>query len=127
MRGEDRFQGAMFSYVSLEDRVPREHPLRAIWALSKAALPKLSGRLGRHYARVGRPSIPPQKLLRALLLQVLCSVLPTDPAEIAVQQAGDALEGEGLASPDGVPQGCSVDCTRWTPACAPVSELRGSV
>jgi transposase len=74
MRGEDRFQGAMFSYVSLEDRVPREHPLRAIWALSEAALRKLWGRLGRLYARVGRPSIPPEKLLRALLLQVLYSV-----------------------------------------------------
>ncbi|GIW39454.1 MAG: DDE transposase [Candidatus Binatia bacterium] len=74
MRGEDRFQGAMFSYVSLEDRVPREHPLRTIWAISDAALRRLSGRLGRLYARVGRPSIPPEKLLRALLLQVLYSV-----------------------------------------------------
>jgi transposase len=74
MRGDDRRQGAMFSYLSPEDRVPRDHPLRAIRQLVDRALTELSPRFTRLYARVGRPSIPPEQLLRALLLQVLYTV-----------------------------------------------------
>jgi transposase len=74
MRGEDRQQVTMFSFVSPERRVPREHPLRVIWVLSDAALQRLSRRFARLYSRVGRPSIAPEKLLRALLLQVLYTI-----------------------------------------------------
>jgi transposase len=64
----------MFSYVSPEARVPPDHPLRVIRSMVDAALIELSPRLDGLYARVGRPSIAPEKLLRALLLQVLYSV-----------------------------------------------------
>ncbi len=74
MRGEDRQQVTMFSYVSPERRVPPNHPLRVIWVLSDAALQRLSERFSQLYSRVGRPSIAPEKLLRALLLQVLYTI-----------------------------------------------------
>lgn len=74
MRGDDRQQGAMFSYVSLEQRVPESHPLRPIRAMVDQALTELSEAFESLYSRVGRPSIPPEKLLRALLLQVLYTV-----------------------------------------------------
>ena len=74
MRGEDRQQVTIFSYVSPERRVPPEHPLRVIWVLSDAALQRLSPRFAQLYSRVGRPSIAPEKLLRALLLQVLYTI-----------------------------------------------------
>jgi len=71
MRGDDRQQGAMFSYVSLEQRVPENHSLRSIRAMVDQALEDLSVTFEGLYSRVGRPSIPTEKLLRALLLQVL--------------------------------------------------------
>jgi transposase len=74
MRGEDEIQGAMFSYISPEKRVPPDHPLRMIWVLSDTALQDLSALFDDIYSRVGRPSIPPEKLLRALLLQVLYTI-----------------------------------------------------
>jgi transposase len=74
MRGDDRLQGAMFSYVSLEQRVPDDHPLRRIRAMVDEALSELSSAFEGLYSRVGRPSIPPEKLLRALLLQVLYTI-----------------------------------------------------
>src|SRR5258708_3352436 len=74
MRGDDRQQGAMFSYVSLEQRVPQSHPLRLIRKMVDQALVELSAAFEGLYSRVGRPSIPPEKLLRALLLQVLYTV-----------------------------------------------------
>ena len=74
MRGEDSQQHAMFSYLSPEQRVPQDHPLRKLRPLVDQVLQKLSRRFARMYARVGRPSIPPEKLLRALLLQVLYTV-----------------------------------------------------
>jgi transposase len=74
MRGDDRQQAAMFSYISPEARVPQDHPLRAIRALVDEVLGELSPRFETLYARLGRPSIPPEKLLRAQLLQVLYSV-----------------------------------------------------
>lgn len=74
MRGEDERQDAMFSYLSPEQRVPAEHPLRPIRRMVDEALKQLSRRLGRLYSDIGRPSIAPEKLLRALLLQVLYSV-----------------------------------------------------
>jgi transposase len=74
MRGEDRKQSGMFSYISPEQRVPKDHPLRAIRVMTDEALEALSGEFEKLYARVGRPSIAPEKLLRALLLQALYTV-----------------------------------------------------
>jgi transposase len=74
MRGEDRGSGALFSYVSCEARVPADHPLRAIRAIVDEALEVLSGEFERLYSKVGRPSIPPEKLLRALLLQAFYTI-----------------------------------------------------
>jgi transposase len=74
MRGDDREPDAMFSYVSAEQRVPKEHPLRAIRALVDEVLRDMSREFDRLYARVGRPSIPPERLLRAQLLQIFYSI-----------------------------------------------------
>ncbi|HVT96456.1 MAG TPA: IS5 family transposase [Acidobacteriaceae bacterium] len=74
MRSEDEQQGEVFSYVGLEERVPKDHPLRAIRQMIDAALKSLDGEFSRLYARCGRPSIPPERLLRAQLLQVLYSI-----------------------------------------------------
>ena len=74
MRGEDRQQAKLFSYVSPEQRVPATHPLRTMQALVNRALQPLSPRFDALYAADGRPSIPPEQLLRALLLQVLYTV-----------------------------------------------------
>lgn len=74
MRGEDRDSGALFSYVSCEARVPSDHPLRAIRAIVDEALEVLSPEFERIYSALGRPSVPPEKLLRALLLQAFYSV-----------------------------------------------------
>jgi transposase len=74
MRGEDGKQAAIFSYITLERRVPVEHPLRGIRRMTDRALERMSGDLDRLYAATGRPSIAPERLLRALLLMVLYSV-----------------------------------------------------
>jgi transposase len=74
MRGEDGETSALFSYVSCEARVPLDHPLRLIRAVVDEALEALSPEFERLYSCVGRPSIPPEKLLRALLLQAFYSV-----------------------------------------------------
>jgi transposase len=74
MRGDDQRQDGMFSYLSPEQRVPADHPLRPIRQMVDEALQRLSRRLGGLYSDIGRPSIAPEKLLRALLLQVLYSV-----------------------------------------------------
>ena len=74
MRGADEQPGSMFSYVSLEERVPQDHPLRAIRRITDRALERLSPRFGTLYVNFGRPSIPPEKLLRALLLQALYTI-----------------------------------------------------
>ena len=73
MRGNDEQQGMVFSYVSAERRIAADHPLRRIRAMTDAALRELSAEFDRLYAAGGRPSIAPEKLLRALLLQVLYS------------------------------------------------------
>ena len=74
MRGDDLQQAGMFSYLSPEQRVPQNHPLRAIRKIADAVFVELSPKFDKMYARMGRPSIAPEKLLRALLLQVLYSV-----------------------------------------------------
>jgi transposase len=74
MRGDDVQQQAMFSYLSPEARVPQDHPLRPIRNMVNQALKELSGEFQAMYAREGRPSIPPEKLLRALVLQILSTI-----------------------------------------------------
>lgn len=74
MRGKDIEQSAMFSYLSPEERVPAKHPLRPIRLMADIALEALSGSFDEIYVAFGRPSIAPEKLLRALLLQVLYTI-----------------------------------------------------
>jgi transposase len=74
MRGDDGQQLGVFSYVSAEDRIAKDHPLRSIRGMVDEALAGLSGHLDTLYASGGRPSIAPEKLVRALLLQALYSV-----------------------------------------------------
>jgi transposase len=74
MRGDDPRHDAMFSYITPEARVRADHPLRPIRQMTDAALQRLSPRFDRLYSATGRPSIPPEKLLRALLLQLLYSI-----------------------------------------------------
>ena len=74
MRGDDHQQLGVFSYVSLEDRVPQEHPLRFIRKLVDEIFRAMGKEFDRLYAKTGRPSIPPERLLRALLLQIFYSV-----------------------------------------------------
>src|SRR5881394_1964859 len=74
MRGFDSQQSAMFSYLSPEQRVPADHPLRPIREMSDRALEGLTRKFNEIYSATGRPSIAPEKLLRALLLQALYSV-----------------------------------------------------
>jgi len=75
MRGNDvKQQPGMFSYVSLEERIREDHPLRAVRKLGDEVLKSMSGKLGKLYSEVGRPSIAPERLLRALLLQAFYSI-----------------------------------------------------
>jgi transposase len=74
MRGDDPRHDGMFSYITPEARVRPDHPLRPIRRMTDVALERLSSRFDRLYSTTGRPSIPPEKLLRALLLQMLYSI-----------------------------------------------------
>jgi transposase len=74
MRGDDRQPDSLFSYVSPEQRVPQDHPLRAIRGLVDDVLREMSREFDGLYAAVGRPSIPPERLLRAQLLQIFYSI-----------------------------------------------------
>src|SRR5260370_19291810 len=74
MRGTDQQQGYVFSYISPEQRVRKDHPLRPIRTMVDKVLKQLSPEFDKMYSKVGRPSIPPEQLLRALLLQMLYSV-----------------------------------------------------
>src|SRR3954469_7585125 len=74
MRGADERSGSMFSYISLEERVPADHPLRAVRRITDRALARILPQFGPLYVQFGRPSIPPEQLLRALLLQALYTI-----------------------------------------------------
>jgi transposase len=74
MRGKDEQQLDVFSYISPEQRVPHDHPLRPLRVMTDEALRELQPRFNKLYAKTGRPSMAPEKLLRALLLQALYSV-----------------------------------------------------
>jgi transposase len=74
MRGNFQDQGGLFSYISPEERVPTNHPLRKIRELVREVLKELSHSLGKLYASEGRPSVPPEQLFSALLLQVFYGI-----------------------------------------------------
>lgn len=74
MRGSDERTGSLFSYVDLEDRVPAKHPLRVIRCIVNDVLAALDGEFAKIYAESGRPSIPPERLLRPLLLQAFYTI-----------------------------------------------------
>ena len=74
MRGRDRQRGHLGGYVNPELRVPQDHPLRQIRRLVDAALTRLSRLFDQLYSPIGRPSIPPEQLLRALLLQAFFTI-----------------------------------------------------
>jgi transposase len=74
MRGDDAICGKLFSYRDVEDRIRGDHPLRPIREIANAALAALSGDFAVLYCGMGRPSVPPEKLLRAMLLQAFYSV-----------------------------------------------------
>src|SRR5262249_35488487 len=74
MRGGDHQSDTMFSYISMEDRIPQDHPLRPMRSVVDAALRAMSLRFAQLYAWTGRPSIAPEKLLRAHLLQILYTI-----------------------------------------------------
>src|SRR5215472_8109599 len=74
MRGDDQICGSLFSYIDLEVRIGAEHPLRPIREIANTALAALSCEFEALYSGLGRPSIPPEKLLRAMLLQAFYSV-----------------------------------------------------
>ena len=74
MRGSDVRTGELFSYVDIEDRVPANHPLRLIRRIVNDVLAALDGEFGKLYAAEGRPSIAPERLLRALLLQAFYTI-----------------------------------------------------
>ena len=99
MRGGDERSGSLFSYVDLEARVGEDHPLRTIRGVVNEALAAFSGEFSALYARMGRPSIPPEKLLRAMLLQAFYSIR-------SERQLMERLEFDLLcrSSVDGEPQ-----------------------
>ena len=74
MRGEMEQQSGMFSYLTLEQRIPQDHPARAIRAIVDRSLERMDAELDKLYAKKGRPSIAPERLLRAQLLMVLYSI-----------------------------------------------------
>lgn len=74
MRGNDQSQASLISYVSLEERIAKDHPFRKVRQLVDGLLKSMDGEFSQMYSQVGRPSIPPERLLRALLLQILYSV-----------------------------------------------------
>ena len=74
MRGDDGICGRLFSYIDVEKRIRADHPLRVIRAIANAALKSLSGEFEKLYSPLGRESIPPERLMRALLLQAFYSI-----------------------------------------------------
>jgi transposase len=80
MRGTDDRSGSLFSYVDLEERLPARHPLRTIRQVVNDALVSLDAEFAALYADFGRPSIAPERLIRASLLQILFSIRVTPEA-----------------------------------------------
>ena len=113
MRGDEGIQDGIFGYVSLEQRVPADHPLRAVRRLTDAVLGTLSPEFDALYAASGRPSIAPEYILRALLLQVFCSVRSE---RLLVEQLDYNLLFRGFV-------GLGMDDAVWTMRCSPRTAL----
>ena len=86
MRGDDGICGNLFSYIDLEKRVRADHPLRVIGEVANTALRSLSSEFAKLYSPIGRESIPPERLMRALLLQAFYSLKGAKPADLPVEQ-----------------------------------------
>jgi hypothetical protein len=99
MRGTDEASGALFSYVDLEERVPERHPLRLIRRVVNDALASLDADFGALYADFGRPSIAPERLIRASLVQILFSIRVTPEACLRHDAATDGAAGLQPAVP----------------------------
>ncbi len=99
MRGADEASGSLFSYVDLEERVPARHPLRTIRRVVNDALASLDGAFEVLYADCGRPSIAPERLIRASLLQILFSVRVAPAACLRHDAATDGAAGLQPAVP----------------------------
>jgi hypothetical protein len=113
MRGKDEQQLDVFSYISPEQRVPQDHPLRSLRAMTDKALRQLQPRFSRLYAKTGRRSVAPEKLLRALLLQALYSV--RSERMLMAREAEQCGAGEILLTSmdrDGTCAGFDCDLTR---------------
>jgi transposase len=149
MRGDDERQASVWSYIPLEQRVPADHPLRPMRAMVDAVLAELSPPFQRLYARVGRPSIAPERLLRALLLQVLYSVRserllmeqldynllfrwfvglqaddPIWDATVFTKNRQRLLEGD-IARPPALPNGTKACCWDQARGAGPEDRIRG--
>ncbi|HZA21084.1 MAG TPA: hypothetical protein VFA32_00485 [Dehalococcoidia bacterium] len=83
MRGRQEPQVTMLAFIDLETRVPPDHPLRVIKELADQALKKLSPDLERMYAQVGRPSIPPERLLKSSLRSLALKIRPTPQTRLS--------------------------------------------
>ena len=105
MRGGDKRTGELFSYVDLEKRVRSDHPLRAIRGLVNEALVALEHEFSALYAPIGRPSIPPEKLLRAMLLQAFYSIRSVDQMSGTPVAANQMLAVLRTLLEFGVPRG----------------------
>src|SRR4051794_19453403 len=105
MRGEDEGSGKLFSYVDLEARVRHDHPLRGIRVLVNEALLALERDFTALYSSMGRPSIPPEKLLRSMLLQALTAArwprLRSAPARLGILDAPLQRTSHGVGSRHG--------------------------
>jgi hypothetical protein len=116
MRGDHTEPDAMFSYISAAQRVPEDHPLRAIRTMVDKVLEQLSPTFDRLYSRIGWPSIPPERLLRALLLQVLYSIRSerTGPMRSGRETTGGRTGGLVSArSPTGLVTGRLNSAASW--------------
>ncbi len=92
MRGTDDRSGSLFSYVDLEERIPARHPLRTIRQVVNDALVSLDAEFAALYADFGRPSIAPERLIRASLLQILFSIRVTPEACLQHDAAVDGAD-----------------------------------
>ena len=136
MRGRDHRNDTLFSYVRPDSRIPENHPLRAIRVITDTALKSLSGRFDALYSVIGRPSIPPEKLLRALLLQAfysirserqLMAVWIDDPhCELQDPLGGCATSSGRLLISKGAPEVIIGLCDRWIDGggVAPMAEVQ---
>ena len=106
MRGDDPRHESMFSYITPEARVRPDHPLRPIRRMTDAALARLSSRFDQLYSSLGRPSIPPEQLLRALLLQMLYSIRSE---RLLIEELESAPRAEQVATAELLRDAAAVD------------------